>query len=161
VGKNKVVNIDPAVRKKLADIAVLRDCADEELSLIDHSCTGVRIMPGRTLCTEGELGRECFVIVDGEAIVTIAGEEIARLGAGSVCGEMAILDGRPRIASVTAATPMDVLVFTSGEFQASLREAPTFARNVTLTLASRLRLTDRSLVAARQDVALAALLAGG
>jgi CRP-like cAMP-binding protein len=89
--------------------------------------------------------------VRGEAAVTAAGVEIARLGGGSIFGEMAVLDGGPRTATVTAITAMDLLVFTSGEFHALLREVPTVLRNVVTTMTSRLRLADRAMVTARQE----------
>ena len=102
----------------LSDIAVFHRCSRRELERIDRTCVGIHVSAGRVLCTEGDAGRECFVIVGGEAAVTFAGHEIARLGQGSIFGELAVLDGRPRTATVTAVTPMDVLVFTSGEFRA-------------------------------------------
>jgi CRP-like cAMP-binding protein len=143
------VTVNASSRRHLSDIAVFRDCSPREIDRIDRSCVGIQVSAGRVLCTEGEVGRECFVIVRGEAVVTIEGNEIARLGEGSIFGEMALLDGRTRTATVAAVTPMDVLVFTSGEFRALLRDAPTFTWNVTTTLASRLRLVDRSLLAVR------------
>ena len=144
---------------ELSDIAVLRSCTDRELSKIKRHCVGVHVPPGRVLCHEGELGRECFVIADGEAAVTATGHEIARLGKGSFFGEMAVLDGRVRTATVTAITEMDLLVFTTAEFNAVLREVPTFAHNVMATLASRLRLADRSLTTAGLDQPPSALFA--
>lgn len=141
-------------RSPLSGVAVLSGCSARDLERIDRACVELEVPRGRVLCREGEIGRECFVIVHGEAAVTVAGSEVARLGDGSFFGEIAVLDGGTRTASVTAATPMHLLVFTSGEFHAVLRDVPILARNVMATLGSRLRLADRALTAARQDVEL-------
>ena len=55
----------------------------------------MQVSPGRVLCTEGDIGHECFVVIEGEAIVTAAGLEIARILKGGLFGEMSVLDGRP------------------------------------------------------------------
>src|SRR5262245_51771830 len=142
---------DRAVRHLLSDVAVFSGCGARELRRVDQASVEWHVEPGRVMCREGAAGRECFVIVAGEAAVTVAGVEIARLGGGSFFGEMAVLDGGPRTATVAAITAMDLLVFTSGEFHALLRDVPTVLRNVVTTMTSRLRLADRAMVTARQD----------
>jgi CRP-like cAMP-binding protein len=100
---------------------------------------------GTVLCTEGRAGQECFVLVAGEVTVAIGGSEVATLGAGSVFGELAVLDGEPRTATATATTPVCVLVFTRREFADLLEDAPRVARRILATVGARLRQTDRRL----------------
>ena len=50
---------------------------------------------GEVLCREGEMGNEFFVIIEGEAAVSVQGRRRATIGPGGFCGEMAILDGGP------------------------------------------------------------------
>ena len=57
------------------------------------------------LCREGGTGRDCYVVIEGEAAVTIDGDDIDVVGPGGFFGEMALLDGGPRVATVTATTP--------------------------------------------------------
>ena len=134
---------DPS--QNLAEVAVFAGCTARELRRIDSSCVGCHVEQGRELCTEGTPGRECFVIMRGEAVVTVAGVEVARLGDGSCFGEMAVLDGGWRTATVTAVTDMELLVFTTGEFVSVLRDVPTVLRNVAATLTARLRLSDQAI----------------
>lgn len=93
----------------------------------------------RKLCRRGEIGQSFYVVVDGEAIVTIDGEKLATLGPGCGFGEVALMsrDGR-RVADVTAATPMTLVVFSRPEFAALMAEVPRVAREVVRLSGQRL-----------------------
>lgn len=93
---------------------------------------------GETLTREGMPAGQAFLIVDGEASVTLRGEELATVGPGEFVGEMALLDHSPRSATVTAVTHMRVLVMDPGSFWSLLGDAPV-ARRVAIDLARRLR----------------------
>jgi CRP-like cAMP-binding protein len=82
--------------------------------------TPVTFAPGRTLCREGELGREAFVILSGTATVTRAGSTIAEVGAGDVVGEAALLGAGLRNATVTATSEVAALVMSVREFNTIL-----------------------------------------
>jgi flavin reductase (DIM6/NTAB) family NADH-FMN oxidoreductase RutF len=88
---------------------------------------------------EGEPGDELFVILEGEALVERAGREMARLGAGELFGEVAVLDGRPRSADVVAATPLRCLAISRGSVRAVLEREPRAAWAMLELLAARLR----------------------
>ena len=90
------------------------------------------------LIQEGERGREFFVIVSGEVEVRRKGRKIATLGPGSFVGEMALLSKTPRNATVTAATPLDVLVITDRAFLDLLEKMPDLWLKVARALAERL-----------------------
>jgi len=136
----------------LQGVALFQGCSARELRWIDRTSTECHVDTGRVLCREGEVGREFFVIVGGEAEVSVAGVPVVRLGRGSFFGEMALLDSGTRAATVTATTPMELRVFTRREFMTMLREVPSMSQQVLCTLSSRLRLADRML--ARSDTIL-------
>jgi CRP-like cAMP-binding protein len=97
---------------------------------------------GKRLATTGEIGRELFIIVSGQARVSLPRGRTVRLGPGEFFGEMSLVDGGPRSASVEAVTPMRLLVVGRREFWALLGEAPTLNARIMCTLATRLRAAE-------------------
>jgi CRP-like cAMP-binding protein len=129
---------DPKI-EMLAALSPFSACSRRELEKVARLSDEVRIPAGTKLIREGESGRECFVIAEGEAVVRIRGEEVARLGPGDIVGEMSILDDRPRSATVVALEPLTVIVMTRLEFAAVAEHCPSVARRVMGALAHRLR----------------------
>ena len=127
----------------LGSLQAFRGCDPAELAEVARNTTAVNLAAGRQLCRQGDVGREAFVIEEGEAEVAIDGQTVAILGPGDVVGEMALLERQPRAATVTALTPMRVLVLTAGEFNNVLTEVPTAARRLAQALAGRLREANR------------------
>ncbi len=111
--------------QRLQQVAFFANCSPAELVRIDQLGTEVLVQPGTTLIREGEVGRDCFVTLDGVATVERFGEPIAAIKAGSIAGELALLDHAPRNATVVATTPMRVLVLTPPEFRRLLNAAPS------------------------------------
>ncbi|HEY2637374.1 MAG TPA: cyclic nucleotide-binding domain-containing protein, partial [Solirubrobacteraceae bacterium] len=83
--------------------------------------------PGAEILAEGEGGIAFFVLVEGEASVTRGGEELRKLGPGDYAGEMALIDGQARSASVTAATDVVVLGLTQLTFRPWVERHPDVA----------------------------------
>ena len=102
-------------------------------------CTPLSLEEGFVLTTEGSPGLECFVIADGKASVTIGGTKVGEVGAGECVGEMALLDGGPRSATVTAESPMNVYVLSVSEFRSLLGVSPAILGKIAISLAQRLR----------------------
>ena len=123
----------------LQEIEVFSACNTRQLERIAALTDETLVPAGTTLMEEGEAGRECFVLLDGEADVEIRGKRIARIGPGDVVGEMALLEHEPRVATVVTRTPVRALVLTAKSFNAVLDAAPAVARRVMRTLAHRLR----------------------
>lgn len=94
--------------------------------------------PGAVVIDQGRVGQECFVILDGEAGVYVADEHVATLGPGSMVGEMALIEHRPRNASVVATTPMRLVAFDTKGFNTLLAEMPEMQRKVMTLLSARL-----------------------
>ncbi len=92
---------------------------------------------GRLVVREGEYAREFFVIVDGAAEVVKDGETVAVLGPGEFFGELGLLGGDLRTASVVAATPLRLLVVAAREFRTMLDALPQVADRVRAVAARR------------------------
>ena len=126
----------------LKSIWLFSGCSGTELRKIRSSLDAVTVPAGKILVDEGRIGQEFFIIVDGRAAVTRNGKKVATLEAGSHFGELALLDRRPRSASVVSETDMDVLVMSQRQFNGLLESVPTIARKMLSALATRLREAD-------------------
>jgi CRP-like cAMP-binding protein len=126
----------------LKSIWLFSGCSGSELRKIRSSLDAVSVPAGKVLVEEGRIGQEFFIIVDGRAAVTRNGRKVATLEGGSHFGELALLDRRPRSASVVSETDMDVLVMSQRQFNGLLESVPTIARKLLSALATRLREAD-------------------
>jgi CRP-like cAMP-binding protein len=129
---------------QLRAVSLFAGCTDRELERVDRLGCPQQVAAGTLLCRQGAVGRQTFVIVDGEATVTIDDTEVAHLGPGSFFGEMSVIEVTQRVATVTAATAMTVLTFSPQELR-DLMEVPSVVRRMLATVSGRLRLADRSL----------------
>jgi CRP-like cAMP-binding protein len=129
----------------LEALPVLQGCPRRELEIVNSHTTTVRVLAGSVLCRQGVYGDEAFIIVDGEADVSVNGTSIARLGIGAVVGEMALLEHGFRSATVTAVTPMTVLAMSPRDFRSIVRSAPRVTEQLLVTLSQRLRQTDATI----------------
>jgi CRP/FNR family cyclic AMP-dependent transcriptional regulator len=114
----------------------------KELIQLAQVSEDLEVEPGRVLCTEGEIGHEFFVIVDGKVKVTRKGKRVAMRGGGDFVGETALLEELPRTATVTAETPVRLFVLTRKDFRHLLDQKPGVERKVLRTLARRLAETS-------------------
>jgi len=113
-------------------------CSRRDLRRIAGLAVERSVESGAALITEGEPGAEFYVVVEGEIDVRRKGRRIARLGAGSFVGEIALLSRSPRTATVVAATPLRVLVISGHEFVELLDTLPELWLKVARTLADRI-----------------------
>ena len=94
---------------------------------------------GSQVVVEDRRGVGFFIIVDGKAAVTIGGRVVEALGPGDYFGEMALIQGDRRTATVTADSDLECLSLTSWEFKPFVAEHPSVAWALLQTLAQRLR----------------------
>ena len=126
--------------KLLKGVWLFERCTKKELAALARMATPVIVEPGRVLAREGAPGHEFVVVVEGTASATSRGEEVGQVGPGSFFGELALLDGGPRTATVRALTPMLVLVLDRAEFNELVdRAIPSVGRRMLVTVAERLR----------------------
>ena len=85
----------------------------------------IEMPSGRVLTREGEMGREFVVLVDGSAEVTKNGRRVNLLGAGDFLGEIALISGSPRTATVTTTSDADLLILTARSFARVTKEMPS------------------------------------
>lgn len=133
-----------AYTQHLANVPLFSECSDKDLRLIARRTEEIQVPAGKELVTQGETGREFFIIVEGSALVLRDGEQIATLSAGDFFGELALLDRGPRSATVIAETPMQLLVLAQREFSGLLDEVPSLAHKVAKALAKRVREADQA-----------------
>ena len=126
----------------LASVPLFAGATTKELRQIAKATVELTIDEGKEFVTQGDIGREAFVIVEGRADVSRGGQKISELGPGDCVGELALLDHGPRTATVTAATPLTVLVLGPREFSGLLDEVPTLNHKVLTALASKVRQLD-------------------
>jgi|GEM_PF-1719093 len=116
------------------DLELFADCTRTQLHKIGALTTGLYIPRDHELIREGSLSREFIVIRSGSVRVTRETNDgvtqVADVGAGDFLGEMALLNGTRRTATVTATTDLYVLVSSVAEFRSILEIAPSVARKV-------------------------------
>jgi CRP-like cAMP-binding protein len=130
---------DPKAIEELRDVAFFAGFSDDELRRVVELAEEVDAEEGAVLMEQGRVGQECYVILEGSAGVLFGGEHAATLQPGSMVGEMALVDHRPRTASVVAETPMRLLVFDTKAFKRLLEEMPKAHDRVMELLSARLR----------------------
>ena len=145
---------DPKI-EMLRRVPALAAYSDAQLAELGRLVDELFVESGHVLTREGQSGREAFLIVDGEATVTIGGELVAVVGPGQFVGEMSLLEHAPCTATVTAVTPMHVLVMDPRSFGTLLSDA-SMATRMARALATRLRQQETSVTGAATTSAAAA-----
>jgi CRP/FNR family transcriptional regulator, cyclic AMP receptor protein len=125
------------MREPLRDLDLFAECTPAQIEQIRSLLTMLTVEPGTVLMGEGRFGFEFIVIADGEAAVSLGGRTVATLGAGDFVGEMSLLAGSPRSATVRAATSLTFYVANVAEFAGILEIAPGVADKITRTAAAR------------------------
>lgn len=110
--------------------------------MIGKATEEITVPPGKVLVEEGTFGREFFLILEGTATVKVRGRRVATLGPGQYFGELALLDRRPRSATVVSDTDMRLLVLGQREFSGVLEAVPSLSRKLLAAMATRLRESD-------------------
>jgi cytochrome P450 len=133
----------PTTAVELSRLELFEACTEEDLAVVTRAVTGVRRVPeGEVICAEDEVADRWWIVLEGQADATWRGLYLGTILAGETIGELALLDGKPRTATVTARTDM-VLQELDGEgFIAALLQAPNVAVALLRQFATRLRATD-------------------
>jgi len=134
------------VPSKLAKVPIFSECTKRELNIIARASKEVPHKAGTVIAREGERGIGLFLILEGECRVSIGGKTKAKLGPGDFFGEVALLDGGPRTATVTATDDVRLLGITGWVFRGLLMEHPSIALKTLEAVAGRLRAVSKESV---------------
>jgi CRP/FNR family cyclic AMP-dependent transcriptional regulator len=124
---------------RLAKVPLFSDCSQRDLQTIARVVRDIPHRANTVIAREGEPGVGLFIILDGTAEVSIGGRKKATLGPGDFFGEIALLDGGPRTATVTAKTDVNLLGLTEWVFRGLMAEHPAIALKTLQQMAGRLR----------------------
>lgn len=132
------------VLDRIGHIEMLHSLSPGEMQAIIPLLKPLHVEPGIVLCQEGAPGNSMFLIVEGEAEILKGPQRLATLGAGEMFGEMALLTGEERSATVRAMSPMELYELDKTDFDAMLNYAPQLSSGLSRILARRLRETTQS-----------------
>jgi CRP-like cAMP-binding protein len=119
-------------------VPLFAQCSKAELSLVAAIADEIEFLEGRTLTTEGERGQEFFVLVNGEADVCKGDRKVNELSGGDFFGEISVLAGTPRTATVSTTTPARLLVISDRDLRRLMKTSPGIQAKVLQALAQRL-----------------------
>jgi CRP-like cAMP-binding protein len=114
----------------LQQIDFFKGCTARQLDDIAKLVDDKHLSPGEVLCEQGAFEHDVFVLVDGEASVTVDGLQVATVGSGEVVGELAMVNGGHRTATLEAVTPLHVLVLDPREVDSVLSSDPSAAKRL-------------------------------
>lgn len=132
--------------ERLGQIELFSELTGKEIKKVASYMTTIDVRAGRDLTVQGTVGREFMIIADGEATVRRNGRLIATLGPGDFFGELAVIAGVPRTATVTAETKMTVEALNRREFSSLLDESPKLARKILVGAVKRLHDLEEGVV---------------
>jgi CRP-like cAMP-binding protein len=131
----------------LAKVPLFSDCSQRDLQTVARVVREIPHRAGTVIAREGEPGIGLFILVDGTADVTIGGKKKTTLVPGDFFGEIALLDGGPRTATVTANTDVKLLGLTEWVFRGLMQEHPSIALKTLQQMAGRLRSATKAATA--------------
>jgi len=146
-GAKASVAIRARVKASLMEkVPLFAELSQKDLNRIARLVKEVELPAGSPLATAGDAGSELLVIVNGEAVVKTKPGRTAVLKAGDFFGEMSLIDGHPRSATVEATTPIRLLVLERRDFWHLLEQTTSIVRTVMSTLCQRLREVEGSVL---------------
>jgi CRP/FNR family transcriptional regulator, cyclic AMP receptor protein len=122
----------------IKSVPLFASASKSELAEIASIADEIDLPAGKTLIKEGDSGHEFFVIVEGTADVERGGKKIAKLGPGDFFGEIGLLGGERRVASVTATSPMRLVVLTGAQLRAIESRMAPLGERIRAAMAERL-----------------------
>jgi len=129
----------------LSTVPLFEGLPPRHLKRLRDICQVVDYMPGHSVVREGEPGDSFYVIVSGQAKVTSKGRTIRRMMPGEHFGEIALLDGGDRTATVETETPMRLLEIRRNAFTKLVRAEPLIAVGLLKGIAHMIRQAQHSL----------------
>jgi CRP/FNR family transcriptional regulator, cyclic AMP receptor protein len=125
--------------ERLKEVPLFEECSGKQLRSLAKITKVFDVAVGTEIARAGEPGDEFFLIIDGSARVEVSPEQHVLLGPGKFFGEMSLLDGGPRSATVVANTPVRLLVISRRNFSVLLKDVPDLVETLLVTLSKRVR----------------------
>ena len=132
-----------AYLEHLRNIPMFQSFSQKDLEKIAKAGDEVTMPAGSLIVDQGQMGREAFVVLDGTITVKRNGKKVATLGAGSIVGELSLLDHGPRTATATCETDCNLLVLSQRTFLGVVDDVPALSHKLLGALANRIRELDR------------------
>jgi small-conductance mechanosensitive channel/CRP-like cAMP-binding protein len=133
------LDVGDADARSLAGVAIFADLSEAQREELEESARRLLYAAGEVIVRESDAGSSMFVVARGEATVTLAHTDgtLARLGAGAFFGEMSLLTGEPRTATVTAATDCELLEISADAFRRIVVADSAILERVSTAVAAR------------------------
>jgi CRP/FNR family transcriptional regulator, cyclic AMP receptor protein len=122
----------------LKRVPLFSSCSQRELAAIAALADELHLPAARNLTREGAGGFEFMILVEGEADVVRKGRVVNELGPGDFIGEIALVSGKPRTATVRTRGPARILVLTASGFRALMHDVPSIQDKVLAAVTARL-----------------------
>ncbi len=129
----------------LRSVPLFEGLSDRELRSIFEAAKEVSFPEGRAIIEEGASAVGFHLILEGQAEVLLGDRPRTTLGPGDYFGEMSLIDGAPRSATVRTTSPVRTLSLTSWSFMPLLERMPSIARKLLLEMSRRLRAAEKSI----------------
>jgi CRP-like cAMP-binding protein len=131
------------VQDLVKQVPLFSDLDKRELQGLVSSMKERRFEEGNTIAVEGQTGVGFFIIEEGEATISVKGEELNTLGPGDYFGEVALIDDGARTATITAKSPLKCYGITSWEFRPLVEQNADLAWKMLQTMAKMLRASEQ------------------
>ena len=131
--------IDLSVVEQLRNVYIFNEVSPRHLEKIAQQGKVVQHEPGHTIMTEGRTALGFHLLLEGEAEILVHGEVRKVVGPGDYVGEIAVIDGKPRSATVRARGPVKAWAISDTAFKTLLEKEPGLALAVLRGLCSRIR----------------------
>jgi CRP-like cAMP-binding protein len=129
----------------LAGVDLFEELSKRELKKVAEAGKEIDFRDGATVTKQGDKDARFYLVLEGEARAIVNGRKRGTIGPGGYFGEISLIDGEPRSATIVAETPLRTFSLASFNFRALLRESPTMAEKLLVVMCRRLRSVEKSL----------------
>jgi CRP/FNR family cyclic AMP-dependent transcriptional regulator len=134
---------DPATVKALAATDLFSSLSKRSLEAVASTARTVQHPAGKTITSEGDSGLGFHLITKGTAAIKVGESDRAEIGPGRYFGEISLIDGGPRSATITAKTDVTTVSLATWDFRPILESEPDVARALLLVMVKRLRAAEQ------------------
>ena len=124
---------------RIKEIPLFSSCTQKELRAVAAVARETHFRPGQEICSQGKVGVGLHVVLSGDVKVIVDGRTRRRMGPGSFFGEISLLDGGPRSATVEASSDVEMLVIPAWGFKKMLQDNPHLMMKMLEEMGRRIR----------------------